>query len=62
MKSILAITFLIVLALETESFGAMALQLGMILAITAIFYAIDKRDQRINNLKSDYWSQRCYKR
>jgi hypothetical protein len=62
MKAILAITFLIVLALETESFGAMALQLGMILAITAIFYAIDKRDQRIKNLKSDYWSQRCYKR
>lgn len=62
MKAILAITFLIVLALETESFGAMALQLGMILAITAIFYAIDKRDQRIINLKSDYWSQRCYKR
>lgn len=62
MKAILAITLLIVLALETESFGAMALQLGMILAITAIFYAIDKRDQRIKNLKSDYWSQRCYKR
>lgn len=61
MKAILAITLLIVLALETESFGAMAFQLGMILTITAMFYAIDKRDQRIHNLKSDYWSQRCYK-
>ena len=58
MKSILAITFLIFLALETESFGDMALQQGMILAITAIFYAIDKRDQRIHRLKSDYWSER----
>jgi archaellum biogenesis protein FlaJ (TadC family) len=61
MKAILGITFLIVLALETESFSAMALQLGMILAITAIFYAIDKRDQRIHKLKSDYWSAKCYK-
>lgn len=61
MKAILGITFLIVLALETESFGAMALQLGMILAITAIFYAIDKRDQYIHKLKSDYWSEKCYK-
>lgn len=62
MKAILGITFLIVLALETESFGAMALQLGMILAITAIFFSIDKRDQRIYKLKSDYWSEKCYKR
>jgi len=61
MKAILAITFFIVLALETESFGAMALQLGMILAISAVFYSIDKRDQRIHKLKSDYWSERCYK-
>jgi hypothetical protein len=61
MKTILAITFFIVLALETESFSYMALQLGMILAITAIFYAIDKIDQRIHKLKSDYWSERCYK-
>lgn len=58
MKAILGITFLIVIALETESFGAMALQIGMILAITAIFYAIDKRDERIHRLKSDYWSEK----
>ena len=58
MKTILGISFLIVLALETESFGAMALQIGMILAITAIFYAIDKRDERIHRLKSDYWSEK----
>ena len=58
MKAILGISFLIVLALETESFGAMALQIGMILAITAIFYAIDKRDERIHRLKSDYWSEK----
>lgn len=61
MKAILGITFLIVLALETESLGAMALQLGMILAITAIFFSIDKRDQRIHKLKSEYWSEKCYK-
>jgi len=58
MKAILGITFLIVLALETESFSAMALQIGMILAITAMFYAIDKRDERIHRLKSDYWSEK----
>jgi len=58
MKAILGIAFLIVLALETESFGAMALQIGMILAITAMFYAIDKRDERIHRLKSDYWSEK----
>ena len=58
MKALLGILFLIVLALETESFGAMALQIGMILAITAMFYAIDKRDKRIHRLKSDYWSEK----
>ena len=52
MKTILSITFLIVLALEAESLSSMALQLGMILAISAVFYSIDKRDQRIHKLKS----------
>ena len=61
MKAIIGISLFIVLGLETESFSYMALPLGMILAISAMFYAIDKRDQRIHKLKSDYWSERCYK-
>jgi hypothetical protein len=30
----------------------------LILSIAMTFLALDKRDQRIHKLKSDYWSER----
>lgn len=53
MKSLLGVLFFIVLALETESMREMMIQLSLILTITMIFLAYEKRERRIHRLKSD---------
>lgn len=53
MKTILAIALVIVLALETESAREIMIQLSMILGITMSFIALNKREERIQRLKSD---------
>ena len=53
MKTILAILFVIVLALETESAREIMIQLSLILGITMSFIALNKREERIQRLKSD---------
>ena len=53
MKTILAILFVIVLALETESAREVMIQLSLILAIVMSFMALNKREERIQRLKSD---------
>ena len=53
MKTILAILFLIVLALEAESAREIMIQASLILGITMSFIALNKREERIQRLKSD---------
>ena len=53
MKTILAILFVIVLALETESAREIMIQLSLILAIVMSFMALNKKEERIQRLKSD---------
>lgn len=53
MKTVLAILFVIVLALETESAREVMIQLSLILAIVMSFMALNKREERIQRLKSD---------
>jgi hypothetical protein len=53
MKTILAILFVIVLALETESAREIMIQASLILAIMMSFIALNKREERIQRLKSD---------
>lgn len=52
MKTILAIAFVIVLALETESMREMMIQASLILGITMSYIALNRRE-RIQRLKSD---------
>ena len=52
MKTILAILFLIVLALEAESAREIMIQLSLILGITMSYIALNRRE-RIQRLKSD---------
>lgn len=53
MKTILAIALVIVLALETESAREIMIQLSLILGIIMSFMALNKREERIQRLKSD---------
>ena len=53
MKTILSILFLIVLALEAESAREIMIQASLILGITMSFIALNKREERIQRLKSD---------
>lgn len=53
MKTVLAIAFVIVLALETESAREIMIQASLILGITMSFMALNKREERIQRLKSD---------
>ena len=55
MKILLAVILLIVLALDTMSFGGMIMQLSLILIITMIFLAYENRERRIHKLKEDVW-------
>ena len=57
MKILLAVILLIVLALDTMSFVGMIMQLSLILIITMIFLAYEKRERRIHKLKEDVWKR-----
>ena len=55
MKALLAILFLITIALEGETITQMMIQLSLILIISMSFLAYEKRERRIHKLKEDVW-------
>jgi hypothetical protein len=57
MKTLLAILFLITIALEGETITQMMIQLSLILIISMSFLAYEKRERGIHKLKEDVWKR-----
>ena len=57
MKTLLAILFLITIALEGETITQMMIQLSLILIISMSFLEYEKRERRIHKLKEDVWKR-----
>ena len=57
MKALLAILFLITIALEGETISQMMIQLSLILIISMSFLAYEKRERGIHKLKEDVWKR-----
>ena len=53
MKGASIIAFMIVLSLEGDSVALTMLQLALLLAISMVFIASNKREERMRRLKSD---------
>ena len=53
MKGVSIIAFMIVLSLEGDSVALTMLQLALLLAISMVFIASNKREERMRRLKSD---------